>query len=111
MAKTRKLNTLYGLVLNHLQSDRHFMSDGVCCAIHKMTYDSVISKEEKDKVLNHFKSNRPSTTKHKIFQQSVHFTDMVYWWSRDKEGQEQRVLFIKTLFEQTKPWWTRFWWI
>lgn len=87
------------------------MSDGVCHAIYRMTWDNVISKEEKCKVLKHFESNKPSTTKHKIFQQSVHFINGGYWWRRDKEGQEQRVLFIKTLFEQTKPWWMKFWWI
>lgn len=57
--------------------------------------------EESNFIKNFFKIQKPNKSINSDFYFNENFSNNVYWWSNDKEGNQQRELFLERLIELT----------
>lgn len=99
-----RLNTslyrLYGIAIENFEL---IDKEGICYLLILLKDKGLFSKREYNKIAEHFKSCNPSkNSKYKSFTESNSFTGNAWWWHYDKEGKEQRLLFLKRLQQDCK---------
>jgi len=106
----RSLYTLYGILIEN--ESKRDLSNGICRLIFTSYCDSLISYQEKFKLSEHFRNQKPNENKKwQYFTLSEYYTGSTWWWKCNKGGKEQRLLFLKTLQQDVKPWWKKVWWV
>ena len=107
----RSLTKLYSIAIDnfHLKGD----CDGLCHLFDLLQERQIISKREHIKIRIHFSKNKPRANNkyHKSFFNDRIRTNMAYWWELNREGNKQRLLFLKQLRNDTQHWWNKLWWI
>lgn len=116
----KSLYSIYKIVLS-IAKKRNITDYGICHNISIAKGNDRITSKEEEKVIKHFKSCRPTFNRFADFREhpSYHWLDDkpfgAYWWETDREGYNQRLLFLQALIEDTKPWyiklWDKIWWI
>lgn len=91
----RSFKELYKLVIDNLENNPEYYS--VCESIGNLYLKGNITYEEQSKLRIHFRENKPNENRYKEFYNHPSFQGNMYWWRLNKEGNEQRILFIKHL--------------
>jgi hypothetical protein len=91
----RKLTELYQLVYQRLETKEEAF---VCNCAESLLLKGIITDKEKTKLINHFKSNKPSDLKHTSFYKHLNRNDGCAWWPIYSN---QRLLFIEKMIKIT----------
>ena len=71
---------------------------GICIIIDWLQFD--YDGKEVSAFKKWFNSQKPHSNLHSKFTKHTHWLGQDFWWVRTKEGNEQRILFIKHLIEK-----------
>lgn len=98
----RKLKELYELVLKSIEK-RYQLGElaFICTTIEKLEADNKITPQEKKLLMTHLSEKRPKKGS-QFFKHHTYFKESSEngpWWYPSKEGNEQRILFIKELIK------------
>ena len=86
------------IVLGNLEKERVGTPFGICILIDMLQFD--YDRKEVSVFKKWFKSQKPHSRFHSKFTKHRHWLGGNFWWVRTKEGNDQRILFIKHLIEK-----------
>ena len=97
----RTLNQLY-LILWEEIKDRERIY-GLCPIINNMLNHKIITYEEHDLLINHFKSQKPNKKLHVEFTKSSTWSGSLWWWLVSEDNNPvNRKLFIQKMIKITE---------
>ena len=95
----RNLTILYNILYFEIVK-KEDLSCGLCAEIDRLYYKKIISLLEFRKLTKHFKSQKPTWYRNRMFYKHKHYIGQSWWWS--VSGTEQRKAFIGMLIIKTK---------
>ena len=102
----RSLHKLYKVAVDYSKA----LDSGLCTFFCVLREKDLISDEEFDKLREHFHKNKPCRVFNSQFIKHHSYTGSGWWWLVNREGRQQRILFLKYLEQKTKPWYLKLWW-
>jgi hypothetical protein len=89
---------IYTKALQALKSDNFNYHRGICNCLGDVIKDYYSFKS----ILSDFRKNKPSAFEPKTWEFRFHraYKNLIFWWTRDEEGYNQRIKFLEYLIEK-----------
>ena len=103
MEKSRKLEILKLIKKDLNETNIHLntrVSKGICVRLYLLFLSDIITSDEEIGFMCWFNKQKPRKRVNYLFTENKAFTGTIWWWTRDIEGFNQRVLFVNHLIKK-----------
>lgn len=102
MENERSLHELYKVLWEEIKDKKNIR--GLCYEINQLWYKDIISSYERELLIEHFQSQKPSKNQHSEFINDDTWQGGFYWWDKNENANPvNRKRFIQKMIEITKP--------